>query len=75
MKRKTSSAVPVPSKVAIRFHGGIVFSKVAFIVVALMSQIASVDANESIASRKGIVMGVHTGPSPMLLEEYPESRP
>ena len=75
MKRKRTSAVPVPSHVASMLQGGIVLSKVSFILVALMSQIASVDAPKSMSSRSFMVIGIHIGPSPMLLEEYPESRP
>jgi hypothetical protein len=75
MKRKMESAVPDPSHVASMLQGGDVFSNVAFIVVALMSQMASEDECESMASRKPMVRGVHIGPSPMQLDEYPESRP
>jgi hypothetical protein len=75
MKRKMDSAVPDPSHVASMLQGGDVFSNVAFIVVALMSQMGSEDDCESMASRKLMVRGIHIGPSPMQLDEYPESRP
>jgi hypothetical protein len=44
MKRKMLSAVPVPSHAASMLQGGVVLSKVAFIVAVLMSQMASEDA-------------------------------
>jgi hypothetical protein len=75
MNRKMASAVPVPSHVANMLQGGVVLSQVSFILVALMSHPVSVDAPASMASRKVKVIGIHIGPSPMLLEEYPESSP